>query len=134
MEHVTLGGQHRAPLRRKPFRLDFHTVGPELVMVARHGDQPPQIDPRRVQVFEDGEQHLAHDARAAGRAHDQHAPLVFDEGRRHAGKRALAGLDAVGRRTAQAKRVRDVGGEREIVHLVVEQHAGVAADHAGAEQ
>ena len=58
----------------------------------------------------------------------------LDEARRHRTEHALAGLRRVGVEAHHAERVGRARPQREVVHLVVEQHAGAGRDHARAVQ
>src|SRR6185503_19152294 len=53
-----------APFAGESLGLDFHAVGPPLVMVARRLRNGRQIHARRVQIVQHSKQHLAHDAGA----------------------------------------------------------------------
>ena len=87
-----------------------------------------------VDDVEQGLQHGRDDAAAAGRAEHHHQlAALADDGRAHRAERPLAGRDRVRFALHQAVAVRhaELGGE--VVHLVVEQHAGARRGDLGAE-
>ena len=65
--------------------------------------------------------------------HQHRLAVLDDDGRRHRTQRRLARRNRVLLALHEAEHVgrADLGGE--IVHLIVEQNAGVAGDHSGAE-
>ena len=62
-----------------------------------------------------------------------HAIAVEHDGRRHRRQRALARRDRILRAADQPERVGHARLQREVVHLIVEQDAGLARDQLGAE-
>ena len=85
----------------------------------------------------DAEGHLQRardDGRAAGAAdHEDRTPAFEDDRRRHARLRALSRGEGVRGAAHEAVDVRHVGGEREVVHLVVQDDSGARDEDAGAE-
>jgi hypothetical protein len=65
--------------------------------------------------------------------HEQQLAVTRDDRRRHRAQHALAGRDQVCRRPDVAREVRLTRLLVEVAHLVVEDHAGAADHHAGAE-
>src|SRR3546814_5067044 len=74
------------------------------------------------------------DAGTTRRAEHGDLVLRLHEGRRHRAEHPLARLGRVGVVAHHAEGVGRAGLEREIVHLVVEQHAGARRDQARAVQ
>ena len=81
-----------------------------------------------IKEIQRGKQHHADDEAAAGRTHHHDLVRRFDERWRHRGEHALAGRDGIRFLPNQTIAVRHARLHREIIHLVVEEHAG-SADH-----
>ena len=126
--------QHRPRIGRERHRLDEDLVGQPLVMDARRVDRLLHVHA----VVDDVEDRLDRDrddARAAWAAdHHEQLAVLRDDGRAHRGQRPLARRDGILLALHQAEHVRRARLGGEVVHLVVEEEAGVAGDHLGAEQ
>ena len=132
-ELVALAFQDLAGVRRQREVLDVGQVRQPLLVEARHVDGFLRVH-AVVDGVDHGLQHGGDDAAAAGRAHHDHRLAVLgDDGRAHRGQRTLAGGDGVGLALHQAVQVghADLGGE--VVHFVVQKHAGLGRRHPGAE-
>ena len=109
---------------------ELHLIGQVLVVKTRLA-----YDPFCRSAFARGENALQHhgdDAAAAGRAEDHQPVRALDESRTHAGEHALARGNGIGLRSHQSVHIGHAGPGGEVVHLVVEQHAGAGGDEAGA--
>ncbi|MCY1513730.1 hypothetical protein D9M68_482420 [compost metagenome] len=103
-----------------------------LVVVARH--RRPAADRLAVQVLQHRQQHHARNPAAARRAEGGEVLLALDEGGAHGGQRALARAHRVGLAGGQAIGIGAGGVGGEIVHLVVQQHAGAGHGEGGTER
>src|SRR6187402_2045325 len=130
--------QHVAHVRQRLGRrvvedtgFDIDAVGQVLVVVALLG-----CDLRSTLAVDEGEyafEYLRDDGRATGRTDHSRAIGAKDEAGRHGRQHALARFRRIGQGAPQAEGIRLAGDKGEVVHLVVEYHAGALGDEGRAE-
>ena len=111
-----------------------HSSRPAAIAGGSAAHPPPPARPCRSDNVVDGEQCRGDDAAAARRAEHHHRFAVFgDNGRAHRAQRVLAGCYRVRLALHQAVEVRHTDLRGEVVHLVVQQHAGLRGGNLGTE-
>ena len=116
--------------RFKSVGLKLNSIGQILMMKTRRIHNAVRVQLTLAKILEYANQHHANNTRAARCAQDHDAPIIFHKCGRHARQRSLARLDGVCLATDQAIGIRHPGANHEIIHLVIEQHAGFTRQHA----